>query len=149
MVPDRIEREIVIDAPLEVVWAVITEPRHISAWFSDSVELDLRPGGALALHWKDHGTVHGRVEHVEPPHLFSFRWVVDGHGSGVGGGHTTLVEFRLEAEGDVTRLTVVESGFSVVAGSEQDNQGRFDGHSEGWTKELGELVDFIREGGGR
>ena len=26
MVPDRIEREIVIDAPVDVVWAVVTEP---------------------------------------------------------------------------------------------------------------------------
>ena len=62
MVPQRIEREIVIHAPVEVVWSVVTEPEHISAWFSDSADLDLRPGGRAVLHWNDFGTVLGRVE---------------------------------------------------------------------------------------
>ena len=75
MVPDRIEREIVIDAPVEIVWAVVTEPEQISGWFSDSVELDLRKGGEATFVWDEHGTVRGRVERVEPPHLFAFRWV--------------------------------------------------------------------------
>ena len=51
MVPQRIERDILIDAPMEIVWAVVTEPEHISGWFSYTVELDLRPGGAAALSW--------------------------------------------------------------------------------------------------
>ena len=39
MVPERIEREIVIDAPLEVVWSIVTEPAHVGSWFSDSAEI--------------------------------------------------------------------------------------------------------------
>ena len=65
MVPQRIEREILIDAPVELVWAVVTEPEHISGWFSDVAELDLRPGGSMVLRWSGHGTVHGQVERVE------------------------------------------------------------------------------------
>ena len=30
---DRIEREITIAAPIERVWAVITEPEHVGKWF--------------------------------------------------------------------------------------------------------------------
>src|SRR3954469_22432518 len=60
MIPPRIEREILIDAPVDVVWAVVTEPEHISGWFSDSVELDLRPGGEAVLVWDGRRTVHGR-----------------------------------------------------------------------------------------
>src|SRR5690348_18492287 len=66
-------RDILIEAPLDVVWAVVTQPDHVAAWFSDTVEVELEPGGRAAFHWNDHGTVHGRVERVEPPHLFSFR----------------------------------------------------------------------------
>ena len=62
MVPQRIEREILIEAPVEVVWEVVTQPEHISGWFSDSVELDLTPGGAMLLRWSHHGAVPGRVE---------------------------------------------------------------------------------------
>ena len=35
----RIEREIVIDAPVEVVWRTITEPDQITEWFADTVDL--------------------------------------------------------------------------------------------------------------
>lgn len=75
MVPNRIEREILFDAPPDVVWAVVTDPEHVAGWFSDSVDLDLRPGGKAILTWDEHGTVHGRVESVQPPRFFSFRWV--------------------------------------------------------------------------
>lgn len=144
MVPQRIEREIFIDAPVEVVWAVVTEPEHISGWFSDSVELDLRPGGRAVLHWDGHGTVHGRVERVEPPHFFSFRWAVQ-PGSEVTEHTSTLVEFSLRPEGESTRLTVVESGFADLAGPEDEKQGHFDSHRRGWELELGDLEEYVKQ----
>ena len=36
VVPERIEREVLIDAPPETVWAVITQAEHIAGWFSDA-----------------------------------------------------------------------------------------------------------------
>ena len=71
---DRIEREVAIAAPVDVVWSAITEAEHVGSWFGDSVEVDLRPGGQLLLTWKEYGTFRGRVETVEPPHRFAFRW---------------------------------------------------------------------------
>jgi uncharacterized protein YndB with AHSA1/START domain len=136
----------VIQAPVDVVWAVVTEPEHISGWFSDSVDLDLRPGGRAVLHWNEHGTVHGRVERVEPPHFFSFRWVV-GPGSELAGDNSTLVEFSLSAEGESTRLTVVESGFRSLAESDGEKQRHVDSHRHGWEVELGELDEYLMRRG--
>ena len=34
-----IEREILIEAPVKVMWRTITEPDQISQWFADKVEL--------------------------------------------------------------------------------------------------------------
>src|SRR5581483_11669194 len=147
MVPQRIEREILIDAPVDVVWAVVTEPEHISGWFSHTAELDLRPGGEAVLHWDGYGTVHGRVERVERPHFFSFRWAMD-PGAEVTVENSTLVEFGLRAEGDATRLTVVETGFADLAGPEDYRRDHFDSHTSGWEKELGELVDYLRRRAG-
>jgi uncharacterized protein YndB with AHSA1/START domain len=149
MVPQRIERDIVIEAPVDVVWAVVTEPRHISRWFSDAVELDLRPGGEAVLHWheSDH-RVRGRVERVEPPHFFSFRWMLR-PGADVAPDNSTLVEFSLAAEGESTRLTVVESGFRDLGGADDEKQGHYDGHARGWELELGELVDYLAQRAGR
>jgi hypothetical protein len=42
VVPDRISREIVIDAPRNEVWAIVTDPRHVARWFSDEAEIDAR-----------------------------------------------------------------------------------------------------------
>ena len=144
MVPQRIEREILIDAPVEVVWAVVTEPDHISRWFSDSVDLELRPGGKAALHWDGHGTVPASVVRVEPPHFFSFRWTVE-PAQDLTDDNSTLVEFSLSAEGDSTRLTVVESGFRDLAGPDDDKRRHFDEHHSGWDHELGELDEYVRQ----
>ena len=98
MVPDAIEREIVIDAPPSVVWSIVTEAQHLAGWFSDEAEIDLRPGGRMLLTWRGHGTYEGRVETVDPPRLFAFRWQTrEGEFSET---NSTLVVMTLEAEED-------------------------------------------------
>src|SRR5918996_4865249 len=72
---DQIEREVMIDAPVERVWELVTEAEHLGRWFGDAgAEVDLRPGGTMALHWTEHGTARGRIAAVEPQRLFAFRW---------------------------------------------------------------------------
>ena len=115
MVPDRIEQEILIDAPLDAVWAIVTEPKHVGAWFSDSAEIDLRPGGEATLTWEKYGSVRALVEKVEPPTSFSVRWRRP-VGAEPGEGNSTLVEFSLSAEGEGTRFRVVDSGFTELEG---------------------------------
>ena len=145
MVPDRIEREILIDAPLDVVWAVVTEPEHVSGWFSDSAEIDLRPGGGVILTWEQHAE-RWWVERVEPPHFVSFRWLRAVQGDTdvePREGNSTLVEFSLTAEEEGTRLRVVESGFSRLAGSEEENAKDAEEHRRGWELELDELREYV------
>ena len=60
-------------------------------------------------------------------------------------GNSTLVEFSLSPEGDATRLTVVESGFRDLSGSEDENQGHVDSHRRGWKLELGELREYAEK----
>ena len=139
-VPDRIERDVVIEAPIERVWALITESEHFGTWFADSTaEIDLRPGGAIEMSWEEHGTVRARVERVEPPRLFSYRWANAVDAEPVEG-HSTLVEFTLAAEGDATRVRVVESGFASLDTSEEDRRRQHDDNTTGWGIELGHLV---------
>ena len=102
MAPDTIEREVTIAAPIERVWTILTEAEHIGGWFADAgAEIDLRPGGALVMRWAEHGTTPARVEAVEPPHRFAYRWTA--HHAEAGAepveGNSTLVEFTLTPEG--------------------------------------------------
>jgi uncharacterized protein YndB with AHSA1/START domain len=142
MVSERIEQEIVIDAPLDVVWAVVTEPEHVGSWFSDSAEIDLRPGGEASLTWEKHGTARAWVEKVAPPHSFSFRWARP-VGQEPRKGNSTLVEFTLSAEGESTRLRVVESGFQELEGSEDEQAKYAEENRQGWEFELGELQEYV------
>jgi uncharacterized protein YndB with AHSA1/START domain len=145
VVQDSIEREILIEAPVEVVWAVVTEPEHVARWFSHAAEIDLRQGGDMRLTWdEDGGPFRGRVERVEPPHTFAFRWV-QRVGEEPRAGNSTLVVFSLEAEGQHTRLRVTESGFAELAWPE-DEKAKHQGENVlGWARELEELRAYASE----
>ncbi|WP_022927818.1 SRPBCC family protein [Patulibacter americanus] len=147
MIQDTIEREIDIEAPPERVWALVTQAEHLGRWFGDAgASVDLRPGGALAFRWTEHGETDGRVEAVEPPHRFTFRWRAPGefgYGEGpLGPENSTLVEFALTPHGAGTRLRVVEQGFAALAGADEARGRHRDGNVRGWQAELGELAEY-------
>ncbi|HEX6049339.1 MAG TPA: SRPBCC family protein [Gemmatimonadaceae bacterium] len=143
MVPDRIEREISIDAPVERVWDVITQGEHVGKWFGDvTAEIDLRPGGRFTCTWAEHGTVFGIVERVERPRVFAYRWARP-LGAEVQSGNSTLVEFTLVPDGTGTRLTVVESGFRDLDLTDEERAKYAAGNVEGWKSELNELVEYL------
>ena len=144
VVPERIEREILIEAPIEVVWSVLTEPEHVAGWFSDSAEIDLRPGGEATFDWREHGPARAWVERVEPPRFVAFRWV---HAVGEEQRKDkTTWSSSLAAEGDHTRMRVVESGFRELDWS-KDKKARYAGeNTQGWQLELDELPSTSRTG---
>ncbi len=55
MAADSVERDILIEASPEVVWAVITEPEQISRWFSDEADVEGRAGADGTLKWRPGG----------------------------------------------------------------------------------------------
>jgi uncharacterized protein YndB with AHSA1/START domain len=141
---DRIETDVLIAAPLARVWELVTEPEHVGRWFGDAgAEIDLRPGGALSLTWREHGTVHGRVETVEPPHRFVWRWLSEmGSEAEPTPANSTLTEFTLEAEGDNTRVVVVESGFDTLQVDAAARAAALASNTKGWRLELDELAAY-------
>lgn len=140
---DRIEREVLVDASLERVWSLMTEPEHLGSWFADAgAEIDLRPGGDLTLRWAKYGAVRGRVERVEEPHAFAFRWETGGTGGDeLTPENSTRVEFSLSGSGDGTLVRVVETGFESLALDDEKRHARFADNTEGWRQELGHLVE--------
>jgi len=148
VVLDRIEREILIEAPIEVVWAIVTEPEHLARWFPDAATIDLRPGGEGRLTWNDHGTYRLRVERVEAPHRFSFRWVRRVGVDPVEGA-STLVEMSLSADDRGTRLRLVESGFGDLDWPADEAAQYAEENDHGWDVELRELQAYVSVLGGR
>ncbi len=146
--PDRIQRDILIQAPIDIVWAVLTQPEHIARWFSDAAEVDLRPGGSGLFTFTERATTQPvaapiQVETVDPPHTFAYRW---GHAGGTQAhaGNSALVEFTLAAEGDATRLRVVESGLLDMGLSAADRATYVTDHTHGWEVHLASARDYMR-----
>jgi uncharacterized protein YndB with AHSA1/START domain len=142
MIPAQIEKDILIDAPVDVVWRVITEPDQIVRWFSDEAEVDLRPGGQGRLVFRGGDSYQLEIVAVEPPTRFAFRWVQPSLVARLD--DSMLVEFTLEPEGGGTRLRVVESGFDRVDWSDEEKARYAERHTEGWERLLGRLRDFAR-----
>jgi uncharacterized protein YndB with AHSA1/START domain len=130
---DRIEREIFINAPVERVWELITQPEHVQVWFAfDGADIDLRPGGTLVHTWKEHGSFRGVIERIDRPRVFSYRYssVPD---EDPAPGHQTLVTFKLDDADDGTRLTVVESGFDELEMDSEQRRIHLRGAADGWA----------------
>src|SRR5260221_13915196 len=138
--PDRIERTVELAHPPAKVWAALTTAEGLGAWFGNEATIDLRPGGAARMRWNEEGfTAEMRVERVEEPTVFGFTWPISGLPED--DPRRTYVEFTLEPTGAGTRLTVVESGFAQLP--EDAHRKAYDGNTEGWAKELGELAAYL------
>src|ERR1700722_7586583 len=113
---DLIEREILIEASRERVWAVLTDEKHVAGWFGDSARIDLRPGGKAVFGWTQYGNHLARGRPGAPPESSSSRWA---RGTDVepAEGSSTLVEFTLTEVFAGTLLRVAETGFTSVQGS--------------------------------
>lgn len=136
--PDRIERTVEVAHSPARVWAALTTAEGLSSWFGSDATIDLRPGGAAGMTGEC-GRAELRVERVEEPAVFGFTWGI--RGLPEDDPRRTYVEFTLEPAGAGTRLTVVETGFAQLPDAVHRKE--YDSHTEGWARELGELVGCL------
>jgi len=140
-----IDRDIVIEAPVAVVWRTITEPDRMIQWFADRVELLVEPGAHGYMEFGDQGGPVV-VEAVDPPVRFSFRWNHP-RGEEPVAGNSMLVEFTLTPLGEErTRLRVVESGHELRDWPDAEKERYADEHRDGWVEYLDRLAGVLAEG---
>ena len=147
-VTDRIEKTIVLHAPLASVWRAITNADEFGSWFGMKFNGPFTPGAHLTgvitpttvdaevarLQKPHEGTPFEiTIDRIEPQRLFSFRWHPFALESGVDYSHepTTLIVFELEQVGNDIKLTVTESGFDRIP-LERRAQA-FTANEGGWT----------------
>lgn len=145
MTTDTITRDIVINASPETVYDVISRPEHMAEWFSDEADFEAIEGARGVLVWRDketrqEDTVEVTVVTADRPHLFAFRWISpDRQRATPTATGSVLVEFRITAEPDGTRLVVNESGLDAVDWDESAKAAYVADHSEGWASFLPKL----------
>jgi uncharacterized protein YndB with AHSA1/START domain len=147
VIPDAIEKDILIDASAESVYRAISEPGQLGQWFSLSADLDPRAGGEGVLTFRDRGSdeplrVRVLVEAAEPPTRFAFRWHHP-DGEQPEKANSLLVDCALATEGSGTRLRVTESGFTALDWPAPDLAAYFELHDNGWSAHLANLRDYV------
>jgi uncharacterized protein YndB with AHSA1/START domain len=131
---DRSEREIFINASLYTVWGLISQPAW---WVGDAPGPDkVKVDGSHVVADTKYGQFPVLIEQSEPPTYLACRWASSFPGEEPKGENSTLVEFKLTSKDGGTLLRVVESGFSHLAVSEQEQRKFFKGNVNGWGIQL-------------
>jgi uncharacterized protein YndB with AHSA1/START domain len=138
MPSDAITRDIIINASPETVYDVVSRPEHIVEWFSDGADLEAVPDARGVLTWKDEEssrttTVEVTVVAADRPRLFAFHWVSpERQRETPTATDRVLVEFRITAEADGTRLVISESGLDSVDWNDAAKAAYASNHRNGW-----------------
>ncbi len=144
---DRIEKQIVIQAPPARVWRALTDSTEFGAWFGASLNGEFAPNkrvsGKLTIPGYEHMTFVLHIERIEPEQLFSYRWCPFALDPKVdySAEPTTLVEFTLEAVDTATRLSIVESGFDGIPAAHR--AAAFTRNESGWTGQVKNIERYV------
>ena len=158
-VPDRIEKEVVLKAPLARVWQAISDSQQFGAWFGarfeqpfvagTTVNGTIQPTTVDPEVAKQQAPYVGKplvleIERLDAPRSLAFRWHpgIPDEGEDQPKAPTTLVELELtEVEGG-TRLRITESGFDGLPLARRTEI--FHGNEAGWdhqTRLIGGYLD--------
>lgn len=134
---NRIEIAVILAAPREDAWQLLTEPRHIRAWWGGHVSLDPRPAGALREVWSDGArdvVTAGLVRRILPPRLLAMSWADDDWPG------ETEVSFALTEKDAATELVLVHSGWDIHP--QEKRKGLIEAHAQGWAGHLQRLTRY-------
>lgn len=119
------------------VWAAITDSQTIARWLMPNTfeptlghrfTFTTQPIPAANFD----GIIHCEVLEIEPPSRLAYTWT--------GGGLTTKVTYRLEPDGEGTRLFFEHSGFDL---DNPVHRMAHQGMSGGWPRIIGEALPRV------
>lgn len=158
MQTDRIEKQILLRAPREVVWRAITDSSQFGQWFGVSLQGPFVAGKRVAGRivptsvdpevarmqepWNG-APCDFHVERIEPMIHFSFRWHPGGDllGPETPDDHMTTVAFELSDAPGGVMLTITETGFDRVPLERRAKA--FADNDEGWGMQTQLISKFL------
>ncbi len=159
-VSDRIEKQILLRAPLSRVWQALTDAHEFGKWFGVTFDGPFTAGGPVTGHITP-TTVDAEVakmqkpyegmrfeiviDRMEPKTLFSFRWhpfaidpKVDYSGEPM-----TLIVFVLEEVPAGVLLKLTESGFDQIPLERRATA--FTSNEGGWAKQMELIQKYVEK----
>ncbi|OBH48445.1 SRPBCC family protein [Mycobacterium mantenii] len=144
----KIEKHVVLHAPLDRVWRAISDADEFGRWFGvrfdgpfvagTSVTAAISPtvvDSEVAKRQETHAGVQStwQIVAIEPQRRFAYRWHPFAVDPDVDYDRepTTLVEFTLSEQPDGVLLTITESGFEAIPEARRGPS--FEANGEGWA----------------
>jgi uncharacterized protein YndB with AHSA1/START domain len=158
MTDDRIEKKILLRAPIARVWDAISDSSQFGAWFGVAFDGPFLVGAPasgrlvptsvdaeVARQQKEYegAAFNILIERMEPMRLFSFRWRPYALEPGVdySAEPMTLIEFALEEAAGGVVLTITESGFTGIPLERRLKA--FAANDRGWTAQIGMIQKYL------
>ncbi len=161
MSTDRVEKTVLLKAPLERVWRAISDSEEFGRWFGvrfdgpfiagtpvravitptivdDEVAKSQEPYIGVEQTWE--------IVAVEPQRRFAYRWHPYAVEPEVDYSEepTTLVEFTLDDTADGVRLRIVESGFDAIPALRR--AAAIEANSGGWAAQVNLVAKYLALG---
>jgi uncharacterized protein YndB with AHSA1/START domain len=154
MSTDRIEKQVVLRAPMDRVWRAISDSQEFGRWFGVHIDGPFVAGTSVtatitgttvdeevAELQRPHAGARAtwQIVAVEPSRRLAYRWHPFAVDADVDYAvePTTLVEFTVSPTLDGVLLSIVESGFDAIPAARRS--AAFEANSGGWAKQV-ELV---------
>jgi uncharacterized protein YndB with AHSA1/START domain len=145
MTTDKIEKQILLQAPRTRVWRALTDSKEFSTWFKATITQPFKPGtrvsATLNCGGHDPLAVDFDIERMDPETHFSYRWHPTPDAGMKSDEPTTLVEFTLSDVDGGTLLKVVESGFDRLP--VERRAAALKGNEGGWTKQMVAIEAYL------
>jgi len=118
----ELRAEYMVDAPVDAVFASLTDSEQANIWFGYPVGIEPYVGGRFAMGGLDNNPHPAKIVDLEPDRLISIDWGAEG-----------VSTWELADSGGRTRLTFIQSGF------DDDNP-----PYAAWTGTLGGITQLRR-----
>jgi uncharacterized protein YndB with AHSA1/START domain len=155
---DRIEKQILLRAPLTRVWRALSDSSEFGSWFGMKFNGPFAPGArmpgvivpttanaevAKAQELYANLPFEITIDRMEPERLFSFRWHPGAIDPAVDYSvePTTLIVFTLEEVPDGVMLTVTESGFDRIPLARRAKA--FTTNQQGWDMAIHLIEEYL------
>jgi len=123
-------QEVVVDAPVDEVFALLVDPQLFVLWMADEATLDPVAGGIVRWTHPNGDTVSGRYVEVDPPRRLVFTYGWERADVGIPPGSTTVdIDLTSRPDGSTT-VRLVHRGLGDAAA---------DAHQGGWRHYLDRL----------
>jgi uncharacterized protein YndB with AHSA1/START domain len=158
MSTDRIEKKVLLRAPIARVWRAISDAKEFGSWFGVKFDGPFAPGkklrGVVVPTTVDDEVAKKQkayegapfeitVEQMESERLFSFRWHPYAMDPNVDYSlePTTLIAFTLEEVADGVMLTITETGFDQIPLERRAKA--FSANENGWSLQAKMIEAYI------